>query len=352
MIEVKNLSIDLGEFKLASVNLSIETGEIFVVLGPSGAGKTILLETIAGFYAPDEGSIILGGELANDLPPERRNIGFMFQDYALFPHLTVEENVLFGTRYKRIERAEDKFEKIVDTLNIGNILHRLPKTLSGGEQQRASLARALITEPQLLLFDEPLSALDERVRESLRDELRTVLKRMNQTSLYVTHDQTEALVIADRIAVMHDGQIVQTGKPDEIFNAPVNEFVANFVGVETVLEGKVILHHDGIAVIDVGGVEVEVAADIPMGGTVLLGVRPESVVLGTVDKVRESSARNNFEAKVTKLTPLGAVVKVGLDCGFPLVALLTKQSIEELGLTEGRKVLASFKATAVHAIAK
>ncbi|MDI6892558.1 MAG: ABC transporter ATP-binding protein [Actinomycetota bacterium] len=352
MIEAKNLSIDLGEFKLVSVNLSIETGEIFVVLGPSGAGKTVLLETIAGFYSPDEGNIILGGELANDLPPERRNIGFMFQDYALFPHLTVEENILFGTRYKRIEGAEEKFKEIVDTLNIGNILHRLPRTLSGGEQQRVSLARALIVEPQLLLFDEPLSALDERVRESLRDELRTVLKRMNQTSLYVTHDQTEALVIADRIAVMHDGQIVQTGKPDEIFNAPVNEFVANFVGVETVLEGKVISHHDGIAVIDVGGVEVAVAADIPMGGTVLLGVRPESVVLGTVDKVRESSARNNFEAKVTKLTPLGAVVKVGLDCGFPLVALLTKQSIEELGLTEGRKVLASFKATAVHAIAK
>ncbi len=352
MIEAKNLSIDLGEFKLESVNLSIETGEIFVVLGPSGAGKTVLLETIAGFYSPDEGSIILGGELANDLPPERRNIGFIFQDYALFPHLTVEENILFGTRYKHIERTEEKFEKIVDTLNIGNILRRLPKILSGGEQQRVSLARALIMEPQLLLFDEPLSALDKRVRESLRDELRAVLKEMNQTSLYVTHDQTEALVIADRIAVMRDGQIVQVGKPDEIFNAPANEFVANFVGVETVLEGKVISHHDGIAVIGADGIEVEVAADIPVGGTVLLGIRPESVVLSAVDKVRESSARNNFEARVKKLTPLGAVVKVSLNCGFPLVALLTKQSVEELGLAEGRGVLASFKATAVHVMAK
>ncbi len=350
MIEIKDLDIDLGEFRLRDVNLSIDEGEIFVILGPSGAGKTVLLETVVGFFPPKRGSIILNGNLANDLPPERRNIGFIFQDYALFPHLTVRENILFGTRYRQIDDVEEKFDKIVTTLSINNILHRYSKTLSGGEQQRVSLARALIMEPGLLLFDEPLSSLDERVREGLRDELRIILKKMKQTSLFVTHDQTEALVIADRIGVMYDGRIVQIGKPEEIFNTPVNEYVASFVGVETVLEGKVASYLDGLVVVDVNRVKIEVVADVPVGERVLLGIRPENVTLSVVRERKSSSARNNFIAKVIKLTPLGAVVKVNLDCGFPLVALITKQSVEEIGLEEKEEAVVSFKATAVHVI--
>ncbi|HDP69280.1 MAG TPA: ABC transporter ATP-binding protein [Actinobacteria bacterium] len=348
MIEIKNLDIDLGEFRLRDINLSIEEGEIFVILGPSGAGKTVLLETVAGFYPPKAGSIILNRNFANDLPPEKRNIGFIFQDYALFPHLNVKENIFFGTRYRRIDGIEEKFGKIVSILGIENILHRYPKTLSGGEQQRVSLARALIMEPNLLLFDEPLSSLDERIREELREELRIILKKMNQTSLFVTHDQTEALVVADKIGVMHDGRIAQVGKPDEIFNTPINEQVASFVGVETVLEGKVASNIDGLAVIDVNGIEIETVADVPVGEKVLLGIRPENVTLSFAKD--ESSARNNFEAKVTRLTPLGAVVKVSLKCGFPLVALITKLSAEKLELEKDKEILASFKATAVHVI--
>ncbi len=350
MIEIENLDIDLEEFKLRDINLSINKGEVFVILGPSGAGKTVLLETIAGFFPPKNGSIILDGNFANDLPPEKRNIGFIYQDYVLFPHLTVKDNILFGVRYRNIDGIEKKFEEIVKIFNIENILHRKPCTLSGGEQQRVSLARALIMEPRLLLFDEPLSSLDKKVRENLREELRIILKRMNQTSLFVTHDQTEALVIADRIAIMRDGKIIQVGKPDEIFNSPVNEFVADFVGVETVLEGKVISRIDGLVVADVNGFKIEALADVPVGEKILMAIRPENVTVSISKEKKRSSARNNFNARVKKLTPLGAVVKVIFDCGFPLIALVTKQSAEDLGLKKGREVLISFKATAVHVI--
>ncbi|MDO8886887.1 ABC transporter ATP-binding protein [Candidatus Oleimmundimicrobium sp.] len=352
MIEIENLDIDLGEFKLRDINLSIKEDEVFVILGPSGAGKTVLLEAIAGFFPPKKGSIILDGNFANDLPPEKRNIGFIYQDYVLFPHLTVRENILFGVRYRQIDDVENKFKKIVATLNIENILHRRPQTLSGGEQQRVSLARALIMEPRLLLFDEPLSSLDKKVRENLREELRIILKRMNQTSLFVTHDQTEALVIADRIAIMRDGKIVQVGKPDEIFNSPVNEFVADFVGVETVLEGKVVSRLNELAVVDVNGAKVEVISNVSIGEKVLLGIRPENVTVSISKEKKSSSARNNFNAKIVKLTSLGAVIKVNLNCGFPLIALITKQSAEEIGLKEGGEVTASFKSTAVHVIRK
>ncbi|MEW6188820.1 MAG: ABC transporter ATP-binding protein, partial [Actinomycetota bacterium] len=230
------------------------------------------------------------------------------------------------------------------------------------EAQRVSLARALVFEPQVLFLDEPFASLDPPTKEALREDLERVIREMKLTTVYVTHDRTEALMLADRMAVMDKGEILQIGTPEEIFNYPVNERVANFVGVETILSGTVVSQRNGLADVEVTGGEVEVLCDSSVGEKVLLCIRPEEVTLqGTRNEKREarsegreliSSARNRFLSVVKKVIPQGAIVKVRLDCGFPLVSFVTKQSAEELNLEEGRTVVASFKATAVHVIRK
>ncbi len=348
-VQVEHLSLRLGAFALEDVGFALNGGETLVILGPSGAGKSTLLETLAGFYRPDCGRICIDGRDVTGALPEARRIGFMFQDYALFPHLTVAQNVQFGMRRADAERTR----ALLSRFGLSQLAQRKPHQLSGGEQQRTALARALALDPALFLFDEPLSALDAPTRDALRDELKRLLHELAVPSVYVTHDQAEALVFADQMAVMHQGHFVQIGRPSQIFNTPSNEFVAHFVGVETVLEGRVQAATAGILEIALGG-KVLCAWDsgkARAGEAVLACIRPEDVALSRA--VHEgSSVRNQFPARVTGVAPLGRLFRVSLDAGFPLVAYVTQPSFFELGLALGTPVVASVKATAVHLISQ
>lgn len=351
MIEINDLHRNWKEFRLVGIDLNIRDGEYFVILGPTGAGKTLLLELIAGFYQPDGGEILIGGENVSRLPPEKRNIGFVYQDYVLFPHMNAAKNIEFGMRMRGFKaRSKKAVKDIAGYLNIGHLLHRHPQTLSGGEQQRVALARALVIEPDVLLLDEPLSALDPATQDATRRILKSIHSDSPLTVIHVTHDQTEARILADRIAVMMDGRIVQVGTPDEVFDKPVSDEVAHFVGVENVLKGEVIESNNGVAVVDVSGTMLEAVSECLVGDTVYACLRPENITLSKTGV--KSSARNSFEGRLLEAERMGALVrvKVDMDDGFLLNAFVTNQSADELGLTCGETVVVSFKASAVHVV--
>lgn len=352
-VAVEDLSLAVGAFALHDVALTVDPGEVLVILGPSGSGKTLLLETIAGFNRPDRGRISIDGEDVTEAPPEARRIGFMFQDYALFPHLTVAQNVAFARRFAPAGAQSEPVEALLDRLGVGHLAHRKPRHLSGGEKQRVALARALAASSRLFLFDEPLAALDARSRDVLRRELKDFLRRAAVPAIYVTHDQAEALALADTIAVMRQGSLVQVGTPSTVFNTPADAGIAEFVGVETVVEGEVVAMADGVARIAVNGAFVHAAgAEMPqVGAAVLACIRPEDVALAALAQ-RDSSVRNHFPARVVASEPAGPLFKITLDCGFPLVAYVSKQSYIELELATRGEVVASVKATAVHLIAR
>jgi molybdopterin-binding protein len=348
MIRIENISKDLGEFFLRDVWLEINDDEYFVILGPTGAGKSILLETMAGIYRPDKGKIILDDRDITHIPPRERNIGMVYQDYTLFPFLTVEENIAFGlkTRKMREDEIKRKVDELEELLDIAHLAHRYPNTLSGGEQQKVAIARAIAIEPSILLLDEPLSALDSRTRDYLREELKRVKKEFGITMIHVTHDQTEALVLADRIAVMMHGRLMQVGTPYEIFNKPLNEELADFVGVENILCGEVRANENGVAEIETdSGMTIFAVTDYHEG-KVKVFVRPEDIIVSK--STGDCSARNVTSGKITELQDIGAVTRVKLDT--KLVALITKQSRGDLGLQTGDNVYATFKATSVHVV--
>ncbi|MGP8330372.1 MAG: ATP-binding cassette domain-containing protein [Methanosarcinaceae archaeon] len=349
MIKIKELHRNWKEFRLAGINLEIADGEYFVILGPTGAGKTLLLELIAGFYQPDGGDIYICEKNVTGLPPEKRNVGFLYQDYSLFPHMNVAKNIEFGMRMRGIKDSET-VKKIAGYLNIEHLLHRYSQTLSGGEQQRIALARVLVINPDVLLLDEPLSALDPVTQDSTRQILKSIHNDSGFTVIHITHDQTEARILADRIAIMMDGRIVQVGTPDEVFDRPINDEVAHFVGVENVLKGKVIKNIDGITVLDIGGTMFEAVSERAVGDTVYACLRPENVILSKTGV--KSSARNSFEGRLVEMEKIGVLVraKVHMDGNFLLNAFLTKQSAEELNLICGKHVVVSFKASAIHVV--
>ncbi len=241
-IRIADLEKRFGEVKaLSDVNLDIGKGEFFTLLGPSGCGKTTLLRTIAGFYRQDRGEVWLGDEKVDDLPAHRRDTGMVFQNYAVFPHMTVFENVAYGLRVRRLPRAEieRRVAAALKTVHLEGYEKRTPDQLSGGQQQRVGLARAMAVEPRVLLFDEPLSNLDAKLRVEMRDEIRAVQKQLGITAIYVTHDQEEALVISDRIAVVSAGRIQQVGAPWQIYKDPETLFVASFVGKVNLLRAEI-----------------------------------------------------------------------------------------------------------------
>jgi molybdate transport system ATP-binding protein len=348
---VERLSLQVGAFALRDVSFSLAPGEIFVILGSSGAGKSLLLETLAGFYRPEHGRIAIAGRDMTDAPPEARRIAFMFQDYALFPHLTVAQNVGFGLRFAPEGAGAEPVDSLLDRLGLRHLAARKPARLSGGEKQRVALARALAMQPALFLFDEPLSALDARTRDTLRGELKSFLARAGVPAIYVTHDQMEALALADKMAVMEAGELLQVGTPSEIFNAPASPTVANFVGVETVLDGTVQSVAEGMARIGIAGRTLHAVANgaLAAGAPVLACIRPEDVGLAR-SAHPDSSVRNQFPARVAAIEASGPLFKITLDAGFPLVAYVAKQSYLELGLAPGTELVASIKATAVHLI--
>lgn len=349
MIRIRNLYKDWKEFALKDINLEIEQGEYFVILGPTGAGKTMLLETIAGFHIPDSGDVWIGGRDVTNLAPERRRVGFIYQDYSLFPHFTVEENIEFGLKLNKSASSDankKRTAEIMDWLGVSHLAHRYPTTLSGGEQQKVAIARAVAVEPSLLLLDEPLAALDRRTRDYLRVELKRVKEELDITMVHVTHDQTEAMVLGDRVAVMMNGRILQVGTPFEIFNKPLNEEIADFVGVENILSGTVRDNKSGVAEIEVDTGTNIFAVSSYCEGKVKVFIRPEDIIIA--ESREESSARNCLKGRIEEINDMGPLTRVRLDNS--IVVLITKQSRERLGLRVGVEVYVSFKATSVHVV--
>ncbi len=350
MLKIKNLSVKFKEFELKNINLAVSENEYFVILGPTGAGKTILLEAIAGLHELtnnlNSGKIHIKKTNATNFPPEMRNIGFVYQDYALFPHMTVLENIKFGLKFRNLKHKEiaKKIKDITELLHITHLLHRNPKTLSGGEQQRVAIARALVINPNLLLLDEPLSALDPKTREKLEIELKKIHSVIKTTTIHVTHNFEEAIALADRIAVMDDGKIVQVGTSEEIFKKPQSEFVAKFTGAENLFKG-ISTQDNGISVIEIEN-KIKIYSSFPKEGIVRIIIRPEDILISKKRMV--SSARNTFKGRIVEISDKGSVLKVVVDVGIPMTTLVTKRSFEELNLNINSEVYVSFKASGVH----
>ncbi|OAT79529.1 ABC transporter ATP-binding protein [Desulfotomaculum copahuensis] len=268
MLKLAGVNKKLAGFHLQDINLEVKPKEFFVILGPTGSGKTVLLECLAGMYRLDSGRIFFAGKEITHCPPESRQIGFVYQDYALFPHLNVRQNILFGLKCRKMpaDQRKEKLIRICGLLGINPLLDRFPGTLSGGEQQRVALARALVMEPQMLLLDEPMSALDPRTRENFQRVLRRMQKDTGILTIHVTHDFEEAAFLADRIAVMHRGRLEQTGTPEEIFKRPASLFAARFTGAPNVFTGEV-LRYNGHQVIRTGHLRLPVQTGLtgPVG---------------------------------------------------------------------------------------
>lgn len=354
MIEVRGLHVRAGGFDVRVERLTVGEGEYGIIMGPSGAGKTVLLETIMGFWRPLEGRIVVGGVDVTDLPPERRGLSFVPQDYALWPHLTVFENIAYGLRARHVPEGEVRRRvlEVAEVMGIEHLLHRDPRTLSGGEMQRVALARALVVEPKAVLLDEPLSSLDAKTRESVKEFIRELHGSLGFTALHVTHDPIEAAELGDRIAVMVDGRIIQAGTPSEVFGRPESLEVAWLTGRPNVIEGAVSDWGDGVAVVrpspDVKVVAVH-RRPLRRGERVLVFVMPEDVVVSKTPQ--QGSARNVLELHVTSVEDRGPLKLVkARRGGVELGALITRGAYGELGLTVGDRVYMQFKASAVRVV--
>lgn len=304
---------------VSNVTLEIEDGELFTILGPSGCGKTTLLRLIGGFHQPDGGEIFFGSKAVSRIPPYERNIGMVFQNYALWPHMTIYENVAYGLKIKNFSREEidKRVHHALKMINLMGLEKRYPGQVSGGQQQRAALARALVLNPDVLLLDEPLSNLDAKIRIQVRAEIRKLQRELGITTIYVTHDQEEALTISDRIAVMNQGQIQQIGPPQELYERPRNPFVADFIGINNLIPGKVqSLLEDGKKIeveTKVGILKAENAGDLKTGDPCMVCVRPETASIEMGEK--SSKEMNCINGTVNFVSYIGNVFRYDLELG-------------------------------------
>jgi len=357
ILEARGIQVIRGGTILLDISsFLIHEGEILSLIGPNGAGKTTLLQTLSYLLKPFQGEILFRGrkiEANHSVLEYRRRLAMVFQEPLLFD-TTVFNNVASGLKIRGMKKSEihDRVIEQLDRFGISHLKDRSAKTLSGGEAQRTSLARAFSIQPEILLLDEPFASLDPPTRDALVEDLERVLRGTRTTAMFATHDRLEALRLSSRIAVMDGGRILQAGSPEEVMNHPVDEFVASFVGVETILSGKVIRQNGGTFIASIEGHEIEAVGEAHLGETVVLCIRPENVTLSIRPSQEGTSARNVFPGRIMKITSLGLYQRVHLDCAFPLVAYVTNHSLKELSLTEGKEVSASFKATAVNVIRK
>jgi putative spermidine/putrescine transport system ATP-binding protein len=308
------------------VTLRIAAGEMVALLGPSGCGKTTTLRMVAGLIEPTGGDVLIGGFKVNRIPVHRRNIGMLFQNYALFPHLSVAENVAFGLQMRGLGKSaiKPKVEAALALVQLSALADRLPSALSGGQQQRVALARAIVIEPTLLLLDEPLGALDRNLRESMQVEIRQIQKRLGITAMMVTHDQEEALTMADRVVIMRDGKLEQVGTPEEIYSRPTSRFVASFIGACNFIRGRVIGQAADRLDVQLGSDGQAVISSAHDGRKdVLISVRPEAVSLSVL-KCSEDGPRSGTPATVQQVVYRGQATHVHmvLDDGAPFLAFL------------------------------
>ncbi len=348
-----DLKKHLNGGKIINVKMEIPIDSTWtVIFGPSGAGKSTLLRIIAGLDKPTHGLIKFGGVTWEDsvngisVPPQKRLVGFLFQDFALFPHMTVEGNITYNLSLPKEEKKK-RLQELIKLFKIEGLEKRKPDTLSGGEKQRVAIARAAIRRPKLLLLDEPLSGLDLPTREELQIELKKVCKKLQIPTVFVTHDRREAIIMGDRIAVLNDGKIVQMGEVNEVFSKPNDPSVAAIVGMENVLIGEIVKKADSLIDIKVGKRTLVALDNGVVGPQVTACIRAEEIILEK-GVVPESSARNRFTGKVMGISLQGATAMLTLDCGFPLVVLITKRSFIDLAIEIGTELTSSIKAQAIH----
>lgn len=348
MLEIKNISKSFPNFCLENISFSVENGDYFVLLGASGMGKSMLLEIISGITLPDSGEIFSDGNDITFEKIQKRRIALVYQDQVLFPHLSVFDNIAFPLRCKKISTIEIKntVNKLAELVEVSKFLERKPGTLSGGEAQRVALARALATKPDYLLLDEPLSNIDTQ----LRYELRSLLRKINdsgQSIIHVTHDYEEAISLANKLAVIEHGSIVQTGSPEDIFTYPKSEFIAKFIGVKNFYRGKLVSEEDdsGLKLFETNGTRLHVVTEERKGEGFLL-IPSENVVISGNEI--ECSSRNIFKGKIIDFFPAREGVEIIADTGeIKITAIVSKDAFEKLELAKEKEVWVSFKASAL-----
>lgn len=354
-LAVAGVSLRLGDFALDDVSLSLPTNDVMVVLGPNGAGKSVLLETIAGFHRPSHGRIAIGDRDVTALPPEQRRVGFVVQNFGLFPHLSVAQNVALGARGHR--QAETRSERadiptLLERFGIAHLGNASPIVLSPGEKQRAALARAEASHPDLFLLDEPFAALDAPARSQLRLELARFLRERRLPALFVTHDYVDVAALGDQLALMRAGRIIQRGAVDEVFRRPVSRTAADILGFENQLAGRVDGGEGRSTRVAVGGgmLRATAAEAAPATGEVYVAIRAENVRLARLGIASKDVTDNRLAGTVVALEPLGALTRVALDCGFPLVACLMSRDVPDLGLAPGAAIAATIAAADIHVV--
>lgn len=356
VLEAHDLQLSRGGKVIIEVErLSVEKGEVLAVIGPNGTGKSTLLLALGKLLKPHSGKIFFNGRPLEAIPEleYRRRIALVMQDPLLLD-ISVFDNVAAGLRYRGLPRAEvrQRAEKWLERLGILHLKKRKALSLSGGEAQRASLARALALEPEILLLDEPFGALDAPTRARLLDDLQSLLSGTQLTTIFITHDLDEALLLGSRVAVLLGGRLRQFGQPEHVFTAPADPEVAAFVGVETVIAGEVAESNQGQVFVKAHGMILEAVGEAEKGQSVFFCLRPEDITLWPGNPPPNSSARNRLSGQIRRILPQGPLVRVVVDCGFPLTALITRASAADMELAENQPVTAAFKASAVHLIKK
>jgi molybdopterin-binding protein len=353
LLLIRNLVVKAGKFTILDLpELDVYQGEILVLIGPNGAGKSTLLQVAAGLKKPSAGTVRFSQDNKLTDLKYRRKVSTVFQSPLLLND-TVRNNIASGLSFRGIPKKEisDRVDHWMNLLHISHLENQQAKVLSGGEAQRVSLARAFCLETELILMDEPFSALDTPTRQELLDDLRNILDNTNQTCIYVTHDLEEALTIGDRVAVLFDGKLHQIDQTKTVFSHPTSPQVAAFMGVENIIPGDVIKQEKDLLQIKVDHTVLEAAGDIKSGTQVYICLRPEDITLFNINKENQhSTARNHLTCKIINIVNQGPFMRVFLDAGFPLTALITRLSAEEMGLEPGKEVIAGFKVTAIHLI--
>ena len=357
VLDLKDLKVDRGGVRILEIpSFCLKENEFVSLIGPNGAGKSTLLLAIMGLIKSESGSVHYRGKEIQSGASRlafRRKIAMVLQEPLLFDS-TVYDNVASGLKIRGVGRAEmrDRVMAYLERFNLADMARRSARKLSGGEARRVSLARAFAVEPEMIFFDEPFANLDVPTRQSLTDDMDRVIRDQGIAAILVTHDQSEALRLSNRVVVLNLGRVVQDGSPAAVMNSPVNEFVANFVGMETILEGVVVSNLEQQMTVLVGGHEIDAIGSLAPGDAAYCCIRPENVTVGMSDPSRSTSARNVFPARIVEIASLGPFLRLRLECGFPLTSYVTRESYATLGLSLGSRVYASFKATSVHPIGK
>jgi tungstate transport system ATP-binding protein len=343
-----------GQDILKNINLKVDKGEVLALIGPTGAGKTTLLRLIDLLEMPASGKIYFHGRDATKSSrvgfQMRRRMAFVLQKPVVF-NASIYENIACGLRWRGVKKdsIRRKVGAILEMIDLSAYQNRNARTLSGGEAQRVAIARAVVTEPEVLLLDEPTANLDPLSVAKIEELVTSIIRRYGTTIIMATHDMSQGQRLASRIGVLINGEILQAGEAREVFASPRSREVAEFVGVDNIIDGKVVSGEEGMVNIDVGGNKIiEAVSPYPVGEEVSACVRPENITL-TLSKTA-TSARNSFRGRITGVVSLGPLSRIEIDCGFPLVALVTRRSAEELALVKGKQVYATFKATAVHVL--